>query len=148
MQEEHCVHPSSYSSKWYLTLYTNSFPFATQLRLWDALLLEGIDVLVIIAVAVIWHFQRASRPVLVPSCQPSLLPDSFPGTALLADEFTAPNASFESILTTLGGYFFVESDDALLRWLRKTLRLKGLRDKMRMWRDEYRRDNPLPAGAQ
>ncbi|TNY19413.1 rab-GTPase-TBC domain-containing protein [Rhodotorula diobovata] len=119
--EEHCVHPSSYSSKWYLTLYTNSFPFATQLRLWDALLLEGIDVLVIIAVAVIWHFQH---------------------------EFTAPNASFESILTTLGGYFFVESDDALLRWLRKTLRLKGLRDKMRMWRDEYRRDNPLPAGAQ
>lgn len=64
-QEEHCVHPSSYSSKWYLTLYTNSFPFATQLRLWDALLLEGVDVLIIIAVGIIWHFQRASSRSLV-----------------------------------------------------------------------------------
>ncbi|GAA5890532.1 hypothetical protein JCM8208_004904 [Rhodotorula glutinis] len=118
--EEHCVHPSSYSSKWYLTLYTNSFPFATQLRLWDALLLEGVDVLIIIAVGIIWHFQH---------------------------EFTTPNASFESILTTLGGYFFVESDDALLRWVRKTLRLKGLRDKVKTWRAEYRRDSPLPSGG-
>ncbi|BGP49011.1 hypothetical protein JCM10450v2_004890 [Rhodotorula kratochvilovae] len=112
---EHCIHPSSYSSKWYLTLYTNSFPFATQLRLWDALLLEGVDVLVIIAVAIIWHFQH---------------------------EFTAPSASFEDIQTTLSGYFFVESDDALLRWIRKTLRLKGLREKMRAWRAEWRRENP------
>lgn len=59
-QVEHCILPSAYAVKWYITLFTNSFPFATQLRLWDALLLEGLDVLIIIAVAIIWHFRRAS----------------------------------------------------------------------------------------
>jgi hypothetical protein len=55
----------------------------------------------------------------------------------MSDEFTSPNASFESILSTLSSYFDVESDDALLRWIRKTLRLKGLRSKMKGWREEW-----------
>lgn len=54
-----------------------------------------------------------------------------------ADDFTSANASFESILSRLSSYFFVESDDALLRWIRKTLRLKGLREKMKAWRTEW-----------
>ncbi|GAA5891792.1 hypothetical protein JCM6882_006209 [Rhodosporidiobolus microsporus] len=107
---EHFISTSAYATKWYITLFANSVPFATQLRLWDGLLLEGVDFLVITAVAIIWHFQH---------------------------EFASPSASFESILSLLSSYFFVESDDALLRWIRKTLRLKGLRDKMAGWRKEW-----------
>ncbi|BGP16983.1 hypothetical protein JCM10213_007429 [Rhodosporidiobolus nylandii] len=107
---EHFISTSAYATKWYITLFANSVPFATQLRLWDGLLLEGVDFLVITAVAIIWHFQH---------------------------EFTSPSASFESILSGLSSYFFVESDDALLRWIRKTLRLKGLREKMAAWRAEW-----------
>ncbi|CEQ41986.1 SPOSA6832_03768 [Sporobolomyces salmonicolor] len=110
-QNEHFISTSAYATKWYITLFANSVPFATQLRLWDGLLLEGLDFLVITALAIIWHFQH---------------------------EFTAPSASFESILSSLSSYFFVESDDAFLRWIRKTLRLKGLRDKIAAWRTEWR----------
>ncbi|GAA5861048.1 hypothetical protein JCM1840_003062 [Sporobolomyces johnsonii] len=108
---EHFISTSAYATKWYITLFANSVPFATQLRLWDGLLLEGLDFLVITALAIIWHFQH---------------------------EFTAASASFESILSSLSSYFFVESDDALLRWIRKTLRLRGLREKMNAWRIEWR----------
>ncbi|GAA6032529.1 hypothetical protein JCM8097_004801 [Rhodosporidiobolus ruineniae] len=108
---EHFISTSAYATKWYITLFANSVPFATQLRLWDGLLLEGVDFLVITAVAIIWHFQQ---------------------------DFTSPSASFESILSRLSSYFFVESDDALLRWIRKTLRLKGLRGRMSAWREEWR----------
>ncbi|GAA5881086.1 hypothetical protein JCM3774_003007 [Rhodotorula dairenensis] len=107
---EHMISTSAYGTKWYITLFANSVPFATQLRLWDGLLLEGLDFLVVTAVAIIWHFQH---------------------------DFTSPTASFESILSRLSSYFLVESDDALLRWIRKTLRLKGLRDKMKRWRAEW-----------
>lgn len=52
------ISTSAYGTKWYITLFANSVPFATQLRLWDGFLLEGLDFLVITAVAIIWHFQR------------------------------------------------------------------------------------------
>ncbi|GAA6059479.1 hypothetical protein JCM10212_002222 [Sporobolomyces blumeae] len=105
------ISTSAFATKWYITLFANSVPFATQVRLWDGLLLDGLDFLIVTAVAIIWHFQH---------------------------DFTSPTASFESILSTLSSYFFVESDDALLRWIRKTLRLKGLRAKMRAWRTEWK----------
>ncbi|BGP56173.1 hypothetical protein JCM8202v2_003785 [Rhodotorula sphaerocarpa] len=108
--EEQMVSTSAYATKWYITLFANSVPFATQLRLWDGLLLEGIDFLIVTAVSIIWHFQH---------------------------DFTGPDASFESILSRLSSYFYVESDDALLRWIRKTLRVKGLREKMKAWRTEW-----------
>ncbi|GAA5867012.1 hypothetical protein JCM8547_008408 [Rhodosporidiobolus lusitaniae] len=107
---EHFISTSAYATKWYITLFANSVPFATQLRLWDGLLLEGVDFLIITSLAIIWHFQH---------------------------EFISPSASFESVLTRLSSFFFVESDDALLRWIRKTLRLKGLRSKMNDWRREW-----------
>ncbi|SCV69853.1 BQ2448_1247 [Microbotryum intermedium] len=109
---EHMISTSAYATKWYITLFANSVPFATQLRLWDGLLLEGADFLIIVAVAIIWAFR---------------------------DSFASPSASFESILSTLSSYFFVESDDALLRWSRKTLRLKGVRQRMHDWRVEWQR---------
>jgi hypothetical protein len=52
-------------------------------------------------------------------------------------QFTAADASFESILSSLSSYFFVESDDALLRWIRKTLRMKDVRGKIQDWRREW-----------
>ena len=51
------ISTSAYATKWYITLFANSVPFATQLRFWDGLLLEGLDFLVIAAVAVIWCFK-------------------------------------------------------------------------------------------
>ncbi|KAK4699309.1 hypothetical protein P7C70_g6952, partial [Phenoliferia sp. Uapishka_3] len=107
----HGISTSSYASKWYLTLFSNSVPFSTQLRLWDGLLLEGLDFLIVTSLAIIWCFR---------------------------DDFASPDASFESILSTLSSYFLVDSDDALLRWIRKALREKNLRTKMEGWRKEWR----------
>jgi hypothetical protein len=59
-QSKHGISSSSYATKWYITLFANSIPFATQLRLWDALLLEGGDFLIITAVAIIWRFKSGS----------------------------------------------------------------------------------------
>ncbi|KAK4057233.1 hypothetical protein OIO90_001728 [Microbotryomycetes sp. JL221] len=109
--EIHGITSSSYATKWYITLFANSVPFATQLRFWDALLLEGMDFLIVAAVAIIWCFR---------------------------DQFTSLDASFEDILSALSSFFEVESDDALMRWIRKALRMKGLRQRLREWRAEWR----------
>lgn len=53
-------------------------------------------------------------------------------------DFVGPEASFESILSALSSYFFVESDDSVLRWIRKTLRREDVRKRMRGWRDEWK----------
>lgn len=45
------ISTTSYATKWYITLFANSVPFQTQLRLWDAFLLEGRDVFILTAVA-------------------------------------------------------------------------------------------------
>ncbi|KAK4048238.1 hypothetical protein OIV83_004943 [Microbotryomycetes sp. JL201] len=108
-EEKHGISSSSYATKWYITLFANTVPFETQLRFWDALLLEGIDFLVVAAVAVIWNFRH---------------------------QFV--DAEFEDILSALSSYFEVESNDSLMRWIRKTLRMKGIRAKMAQWREEWR----------
>ena len=51
------ISTTSYATKWYITLFANSVPFQTQLRLWDVFLLEGRDVFVLTAVAFIWVFK-------------------------------------------------------------------------------------------
>ncbi|KAI0181409.1 TBC domain-containing protein [Hypoxylon sp. FL1284] len=38
---ELCIDPTAYATKWYLTLFNLSTPFAVQLRVWDAFLLLG-----------------------------------------------------------------------------------------------------------
>ncbi|KAL8279140.1 hypothetical protein RQP46_008396 [Phenoliferia psychrophenolica] len=102
---------SSYATKWYITLFSQSVPFSTQLRLWDFLFLEGICLLELTAVAIIWSFR---------------------------DTFTAPKADFETILSTLSSFFLVDDDDMLLRWIRKTLQTRDLRKKMDQWRLDWR----------
>lgn len=53
-QKKHMICSTSYATKWYITLFANTFPFQTQLRLWDAFILEGRDAIVMIALAIIW----------------------------------------------------------------------------------------------
>lgn len=55
--KKHMVSTMSYATKWYITLFANSVPFQTQLRLWDAFLLEGYDVFVAVAVAIVWVYR-------------------------------------------------------------------------------------------
>lgn len=56
---KHMVSTTSYATKWYITLFANSVPFQTQLRFWDVFLLEGYDVFVAIAVAIVWVYRGA-----------------------------------------------------------------------------------------
>ncbi len=55
--KKHTVSTTSYATKWYITLFANSIPFQTHLRLWDAFLLEGPDLFVIVAVSIIWTYR-------------------------------------------------------------------------------------------
>ena len=55
--KKHMVSTTSYATKWYITLFANSVPFQTSLRLWDAFLLEGQDLFIIVAIAIIWAYR-------------------------------------------------------------------------------------------
>ena len=55
--KRHIISTTAYATKWYITLFANSVPFQTQLRLWDVFLLEGYDVYVAVAVAIIWVYR-------------------------------------------------------------------------------------------
>jgi len=55
--KKHMISTTSYATKWYITLFANSVPFQTQLRLWDAFLLEGQDIFVAVAVAIVWVYR-------------------------------------------------------------------------------------------
>lgn len=55
--KKHMISTTSYATKWYITLFANSVPFQTQLRLWDAFLLDGYDVFIAVAVAIVWTYR-------------------------------------------------------------------------------------------
>jgi hypothetical protein len=57
---KHMIYTTSYAAKWYITLFANSVPFQTQLRLWDAYLPEGPDLFVAMAVAIVWVYRGTS----------------------------------------------------------------------------------------
>jgi Rab-GTPase-TBC domain len=57
VQQKHMISSTSYATKWYITLFANSVPFQTQLRIWDAFLLEGRDVIIVFAVAILWSLR-------------------------------------------------------------------------------------------
>uniref|UniRef100_V5EEQ8 Rab-GAP TBC domain-containing protein n=2 Tax=Kalmanozyma brasiliensis (strain GHG001) TaxID=1365824 RepID=V5EEQ8_KALBG len=109
--DEHTVVASSYATKWYITLFSNSIPFETQLRVWDAWLLDGQDVITLVAVAIIW----AHRGVIL-----------------------EPRADFETILSALSSFFVPEDDDALLSWVKRALKRKDVQSTIRRAREEYR----------
>ncbi|SNX86232.1 related to GYP5 - GTPase-activating protein for Ypt Proteins [Melanopsichium pennsylvanicum] len=110
--DQHMVVASSYATKWYITLFSNSIPFETQLRVWDAWLLDGQDVITLVAVALIW----AHRGVILEQ-----------------------KADFESILSALSSFFVPEDDDALMFWVQDALARRHVRDTIGRAREEYRR---------
>ena len=53
----HTISTTSYATKWYITLFANSVPFQTLLRLWNVFLLEGPDLFVVVAISIIWTYR-------------------------------------------------------------------------------------------
>ncbi|KAJ7150375.1 rab-GTPase-TBC domain-containing protein [Mycena filopes] len=109
--KKHMISTTSYATKWYITLFSNSVPFQTQLRLWDAFLLDGADLFVAVAVAIVWAYR---------------------------DHITSAAANFETILSLLSSFFVPEGEDALLLWIEKTLGDKKLRASMAQWRADWK----------
>ncbi|TFK68231.1 RabGAP/TBC [Pluteus cervinus] len=109
--KKHIISTTSYATKWYITLFTNSVPFQTQLRLWDVFLLEGADVFVAVAVAIVWVYR---------------------------DNITSNSANFETVLSLLSSFFVPEDEDVFLSWIEKTLGDKKLRSSMRKWREDWK----------
>ncbi|KAL4253616.1 Rab GTPase-activating TBC domain-containing protein [Abortiporus biennis] len=110
--KKHMISTTSYATKWYITLFANSVPFQTQLRLWDAFLLEGHDVFVVVAVAIVWVYR---------------------------DYITSESANFESILSLLSSFFVPEDENALLSWIEKVMTDQKVRESMKRWRQDWNR---------
>ncbi|WVN90220.1 uncharacterized protein L203_105456 [Cryptococcus depauperatus CBS 7841] len=109
--QRNMISSSAWGTKWYITLFVNTFPFSQQLRIWDVLWMEGRDTIIITSIAILWAFR-------------SILSSS--------------SASFESILSLLSSYFVAQDEDALMRWVRKVLSIRGIRTKMDSWRAEWK----------
>ncbi|EGO31155.1 hypothetical protein SERLADRAFT_455886 [Serpula lacrymans var. lacrymans S7.9] len=109
--KEHTISTTSYATKWYITLFANSVPFQTQLRLWDAYLFDGQDVFVAVAVAIVWVYR---------------------------DQITSSSASFETVLSLLSSFFVPEDEDSLLFWIENMLGDKKLRSRMDQWRIDWK----------
>ncbi|KAJ7292954.1 rab-GTPase-TBC domain-containing protein [Mycena rebaudengoi] len=109
--KKHTISTTSYATKWYITLFSNSVPFQTQLRLWDAFLLEGTDLFIAVAIAIVW---------------------------VNRDHITSAAANFETILSLLSSFFVPEDEDSLLLWIEKTLGDKKLRSNMTKWRADWK----------
>jgi hypothetical protein len=58
--KKHMISTTSYATKWYITLFANSVPFQTQLRLWDVYLLEGEDLFSAVAISIVWVYRGMS----------------------------------------------------------------------------------------
>ncbi|KAF8079178.1 rab-GTPase-TBC domain-containing protein [Lyophyllum atratum] len=109
--KKHMISTTSYATKWYITLFSNSVPFQTQLRLWDAFLLEGYDVFIAVAVAIVWVYR---------------------------DQITSASANFETVLSLLSSFFVPEDEDTLLSWIGRMLGDKKLRMSMLRWKEDWR----------
>lgn len=106
------ISSTSFVTKWYITLFANTVPFQTQLRLWDAFLLEGRDVLVVTAVAILW---------------------------VVKDQISAAQANFETILSLLSSTFVIEDEDAMMHWMERILGDRKVREEMDGWRADWGR---------
>ena len=52
--QQQMISTTSYATKWYITMFANSVPFHTQLRLWDAFFVDGPDLFIVVAIAIVW----------------------------------------------------------------------------------------------
>jgi hypothetical protein len=108
--KKHMISTTSYATKWYITLFANSVPFQTQLRFWDVFLLDGQDVFVAVAIAIVWVYR---------------------------DHVTSSSANFETVLSLLSSFFVPEDDNALLSWVEELLDDKKLRAHIHGWRQDW-----------
>ncbi len=108
--EEHMITTSSYATKWYITLFNGIVPFETQLRIWDAFLLEGPNVLNITTLAILWN---------------------------LAPQLLDPAATFEYTLGSLSSFLIPENDDAFLLWTSQALARRSVKDAIRTARARW-----------
>ena len=127
--KKHMISTTSYATKWYITLFSNSVPFQTQLRLWDVFLLEGQDLFVAVAVSIVWAYRGM--------CSDLLSPLAFLNCKL--DHITAKDANFETVLSLLSSFFVPEDENVLLFWIEKTLGDTKLRASMTNWRQDWKR---------
>jgi len=109
--KKHMIASTSYATKWYITLFANTVPFQTQLRIWDAFFYEGRDLIIVVALSILW---------------------------VLRDYLASREATFETILSLLSSYFVTEDENALLSWIRHTLDDSKLRADMSRWRQEWK----------
>jgi hypothetical protein len=58
--ERQGVHYSMYSTQWFVTIYTNCFPFEVVTRIWDAFLLEGLKVVYRVQLALLKTYEKVS----------------------------------------------------------------------------------------
>jgi hypothetical protein len=56
------ISSSAWGTKWYITLFVNTIPFSQQLRIWDALWLDGRDIIVLTSIAILWSFKGEYLP--------------------------------------------------------------------------------------
>lgn len=105
------ISASSYGTKWYITLFANTVPFQTQLRLWDAFFLDGLDALILASVGIIWAHKEA---------------------------ISSKEANFETILSSLSTFYVPEDEDGLLKWMRDMLNQQGMRSRLTEWRKEWK----------
>jgi hypothetical protein len=66
-QSRNMISSSAWGTKWYITLFVNTVPFSQQLRLWDAIWLDGRDVVIMTSVAILWAFKGGSKCESSPS---------------------------------------------------------------------------------
>jgi hypothetical protein len=155
-QKKEMISTSSYATKWYITLFSTTLPFHSQLRIWDAFFLEGQDLLIVVSVGILWAFRGESRLSFPPSSMSTSTPLSLWNHTCLAysltlflflllrclfdlpDHLGSSEASFETILSLLSSFFIPEDDDAFMAWVQATLALKGLQGKMDEWRSEWK----------
>lgn len=120
------ISTTSYATKWYITLFSNSVPFQTQLRMWDAFLLEGQDVFVAIAVAIVWVYRGCFHLIALPAADCCI------------DHITSTSANFETVLSLLSSFFIPADEDILMQWIGQALGNQTLRASMRQWRSDWR----------
>lgn len=88
---EQMISTSAYATKWYITLFANTVSYEAQLRLWDVFFLDGIDILILASVSIVY----ALRSTIGPGCD------------------------FEQILSSLGGRFEIADAYSWIRSIRK-----------------------------
>ena len=107
------VPPTSYATKWYITLFANTVPFKTQLRFWDLMIFYGPDAVVAFSVSILW---------------------------CLRHNIIDAKSNFETILTSLSNFFIPEDEDTLMNVCSSILNDTQIRSVMDQSREKYRKE--------